>query len=184
MSLRLFAAISIPDDVAVRLELLQRDVFGVRWRERDALHLTLAFYGDVGVPVARELDELIAQTRVAPFELMLEGVGWFGRKQPTSLWAGVSPSPALERLAKDCERAGRQLELDMPHRTFRPHVTLAYCSGTNVNEAAAFQQDMREFRAEAFTVTQFELYSSHRTNGQNRYDEEATYPLTAQSSAG
>lgn len=177
MTLRLFAAISLPDEVADRLELLQRDIHGTQWREREALHLTLAFYGDVSVPTAKELDELIAQIRLAPFELSLAGVGWFGRKEPTALWADVKPSEPLLKLASRCERAGRSLGLELPSRTYRPHVTLAYCGGTSVQEAAAYQNEMRGFRTEAFTVEQFELYSSHRTRGQNRYDEEATYPL-------
>ena len=179
MTLRLFAAISIPADVAARLEMLQRDIRGARWRERDALHLTLAFFGDVSVPTARELDELLAQVRQAPFEVALEGVGWFGRKEPTAIWADVAVSEPLIKLAKCCEQAGRSLGLEQPRRPFRPHVTLAYCNGTGLHEAAAFQHEMREFRTETFAVSQFELYSSHRTRGQNRYDEEATYPLLA-----
>lgn len=177
MTLRLFAAIALPEDMLDRLDLLQRDIHGAQWRERDALHLTLTFFGDVSVPVARELDEMIAQIRSAPFDLALEGVGWFGRKEPTALWAGVAPSEPLVKLAHRCERAGRSLGLDLPGRTYRPHVTLAYCAGTSLREAAGYQHEMREFRTEPFTVEQFELYSSHRTRGQNRYDEEATYPL-------
>lgn len=179
MTLRLFAAISIPDDVAARLEILQRDIHGAYWRERDALHLTLAFFGDVSIPVARELDDLLAQLRYAPFDIALDGVGWFGRKEPTAIWADVAESEPLAKLARDCERIGRSLGIELPRRQFRPHVTLAYCNGTSLKEAAAFQHEMRVFRTEPFTVPQFELYSSHRTRGQNRYDEEATYPLWA-----
>ncbi len=178
MTLRLFTAVSLPDDIAERLEMLQCDVPGAQWRERDNLHLTLAFFGDVGVPIARELDEQLAEIHASRFEVSLESVGWFGRKAPTALWAGVAENKELRLLARRCEMVGRSLGLDMPRRPYKPHVTLAYCNGASLEAASAFQHAMREFRTEPFSVAQFELYSSRRTRGQNRYEEEATYPLS------
>lgn len=177
MLLRLFTAISLPDDVLDRLTTLERDLYGASWRDRDGLHLTLAFYGDLDHAAARELDTELAGVRAAPLTLSLDGIGWFGRKEPTSVWAGVAPNPDLQRLAHACERAGRRLGIDIQPRTYRPHVTLAYCRGTSLTEVGAYQNAMREFRTDAFEVSQFELYSSHQTKSQNRYDEEATYPL-------
>ena len=43
--IRLFTALSIPDDVADTLERRQSGLPGAKWRARDQLHLTLAFYG-------------------------------------------------------------------------------------------------------------------------------------------
>ncbi len=177
MTLRLFTAIDIPDEVAARLEPLQRDVPGARWRKRENFHLTLQFLGDLSEPVARELDEELALIRLAPFEVSLSGVGFFGRREPTSLWAGVAPCPELEGLAAKIGRTARRLGVEMESRKYTPHVTLAYCQNTMLEEAAAFQQMYSDFRTEPFWVEQYALYSSHRTKSQSRYDEEATYPL-------
>ncbi len=177
MLLRLFTAISLPDEVLDRLTMLEGDLYGASWRDRDALHLTLAFYGDLDHAAARELDTELAAIRAAPLTLSLDGIGWFGRREPTAVWAGVAPNAELGQLAHACERAGRRLGIDMPRRPYRPHVTLAYCRGTSLTEVGAYQNEMREFRTEPFEVSQFELYSSHQTKSQNRYDEEATYPL-------
>ncbi len=177
MLLRLFTAISLPDEVLDRLIMLEGDLYGASWRDRDALHLTLAFYGDLDHAAARELDAELAVIRAAPLTLSLDGIGWFGRREPTAVWAGVAPNAELRQLAHACERAGRRLGIDMPRRPYRPHVTLAYCRGTSLTEVGAYQNGMREFRTEPFEVSQFELYSSHPTKSQNRYDEEATYPL-------
>lgn len=178
MTLRLFSAILVPPSLGERLLLLRRDLPGVRWREQESFHITLAFFGEVEHETARELDELLAAHTSPPLSLRLEGIGWFGRKEPTAIWAGVAANEGLNRLAAMCERAARHLGLDMPRRKYSPHVTLGYCAGAELAEIGAYQNAMRDFRTEAFEVQQFELYSSHRTGGQNRYDEEATYPLT------
>lgn len=179
--LRLFAAVSLPDPVIDRLLLLRRDLSGVRWRERDTFHLTLAFFGELTHEQARDLDELLAEINAAPFEVELEGVGWFGRRDPSAVWAGVASNEPLTRLATACARVGTALGLEPQNRRYRPHVTLGYCHGADIAEIGAYQNALREFRTGSFIVDQFELYSSHRTRGQNRYEEEATYPLWASS---
>ena len=45
--IRLFTALSMPDDVADVLERRQSGLPGAKWRSRDQLHLTLAFYGEI-----------------------------------------------------------------------------------------------------------------------------------------
>ena len=45
--IRLFTALSIPEDVAETLARRQSGLPGANWRSRDQLHLTLAFYGDL-----------------------------------------------------------------------------------------------------------------------------------------
>ena len=47
MSLRLFAALSIPDHVAERLLPLMKGIGGANWRPRENLHLTLRFFGEL-----------------------------------------------------------------------------------------------------------------------------------------
>ena len=56
--IRLFTALSIPDDVADTLERRQSGLPGAKWRTRDQLHLTLAFYGEVE---ERRADDLAAE---------------------------------------------------------------------------------------------------------------------------
>src|SRR5262249_7785653 len=71
MSLRLFAALEIPDDVAERLLALMKGVSGASWRPRENLHLTLRFFGEVQEPVADEIDAALGEIAIrhAPFEL-------------------------------------------------------------------------------------------------------------------
>lgn len=180
MSLRLFAALDIPDEVAQRLLALMRGVPGAKWRPRDNLHLTLRFFEEVPEPVADDLDAALDEIarETAPFAVQLKGAGFFGGDDPHALWVGVAPSDALNVLAGRCERAARRAGLKAEARKFTPHVTLAYLSGTVLERVIAFEKRLALFESEAWDVDCFFLLSSHtRRNAPSLYGEEAAYPL-------
>jgi RNA 2',3'-cyclic 3'-phosphodiesterase len=180
MTLRLFAALALPDDIAARLLALMKGVPGAHWRPRENLHLTLRFFGAVAEPVADELDaELAAIADVsAPFELQLKGAGSFGGADPHALWVGTRDSAPLEKLAAQCERAARRAGLKPEPRKFKPHVTLAYLSGAPLDRVQAFEARLGLFETADFWVESIGLYSSFtRTSAPSLYRLEADYPL-------
>ncbi|MGQ0533899.1 MAG: RNA 2',3'-cyclic phosphodiesterase [Caulobacteraceae bacterium] len=180
MSLRLFAAIALPDHVAERLLALMKGVPGAKWRPRDNLHLTLRFFGEVAEPVAEDLDaELDAATRgSAPFELRLKGAGSFGGADPHALWIGAAESEPLRQLAAACEKAARRVKLKPEPHKFTPHVTVAYLRGASLDRMQAFEQRLGLFEAPPFLVQSFGLYSSVTRKGvPSLYRLEAEYPL-------
>jgi 2'-5' RNA ligase len=184
MSLRLFAAIPIPESIADRLSALESEIPGARWRTAEQYHLTLRFFGEIDEAVARDLDGELGEIVEAPFEIRLAGAGSFGGREPTALWAGVEAPPDLARLAAQCEKAARRAGLEPESRKYRPHVTLAYCYGTSDHDAALFQQDVGDFRTESFWVDHFVMYSSQSTKSGSFYREEAVYPLTGVQTGG
>jgi len=177
MSLRLFAALPVPEEIADRLAALEVDVPGASWRDTEQYHLTLRFFGEIDEALARDLDHELGLIAEPPFEMRLAGAGSFGGREPTALWAGVEAPPALARLAAACERAAQRAGLPPEPRRFKPHVTLAYCHGTSDRDAADFQQFAAGFRTDPFWVDHFILYSSRATRSGSRYVDEAVYPL-------
>ncbi|MES1200484.1 MAG: RNA 2',3'-cyclic phosphodiesterase [Pseudomonadota bacterium] len=181
MSLRLFAAIALPEDVAGRLLALQRGVPGAKWRPRENLHLTLRFFGETPEPTADELDALLAEVgqRTAPFTLQLKAAGSFGKQDPHTLWIGAVETPQLMHLASACERAARRAGLKPETRKFTPHVTLAYLGGAPLDRVQAFETRLGLFQAPPFIVDRFGIYSSWpKKTGPNLYQLEAEYPFT------
>lgn len=178
MSLRLFVAIPIPEDIAERLLTLEADVPGASWRLAEHYHLTLRFLGEIDEAQARDVDDELGRIVAAPFELALAGAGSFGGKEPSALWAGVDAPPDLARLAASCESAVRRAGLAPEPRKYKPHVTLAYCHGTTDVEVARFLERTGDFRTETFWVDHFCTYSSRATRSGSVYVEEAVYPLT------
>ncbi|MBC7770289.1 MAG: RNA 2',3'-cyclic phosphodiesterase [Phycisphaerales bacterium] len=180
MSLRLFAAIALPDHIAERLTVLMRDVPGARWRPRENLHLTLRFFGEVQEPIADDIDaELSAiADQTAPFELRLKAAGSFGGADPHALWIGAAGSEPLKKLAADIERAARRCGLKPEPHKFTPHVTLAYLANAPLGGVQAFESRLGLFETPPFRVESFGLYASWvRKSAPSLYRLEADYPL-------
>ena len=177
MSLRLFLAVPIPESIADRLLTLAADVPGASWRSAEQYHLTLRFIGDVNEAIARDIDTELGRIIAAPFAIALSGVGSFGGREPSALWAGVSAPPDLARLGGACESAIRACRLAPERRSYRPHVTLAYLNGASDHDVAHFLSDAAEFRTAPFQVDHFCMYASRATRAGSYYTQEAVYPL-------
>jgi 2'-5' RNA ligase len=176
--IRLFAALSLPPEIAAGLVRRQGGVDTARWRPPEALHITLRFFGDIREDVARDLDAELTEVSVRPFEIELAGVGAFGEGRDIhAIWAGVSQTPALSRLARACERAARAVGLKPESRRYRPHVTLAYLRHADPADVAAWIQANNLVKSPPILIDRFGLYSSRQSKEGSFYRLEAEYPL-------
>lgn len=177
--IRLFAAVEVPPEIAEGLARRQQGLPAARWRPAEALHITLRFFGEMREETAAELDEALAEIRAEPFELALTGAGCFGEAEAIrAVWAGVEPSPALERLAARCEAAARRVGIKDESRPYRPHVTLAYLRRPDPTRVAAWIADHNLLHSPTFQVSAFGLYSSWLSKEGSRYELERDYPLS------
>ena len=174
---RLFSGIELPESVRSHLGDLQQPLPGAKWVNDDDLHITLRFAGDIEGRTVRELQDALAEIEADAFELRLEGLGAFGGNDPHTLWAGVSPNPLLDALARANERAARAAGLPPETRNYKPHVTLARLRGTPAELVARYLGRIGAFRSEPFQVSEFVLFSSRPKVGGGPYVVEAAYPL-------
>jgi 2'-5' RNA ligase len=178
MSHRLFAALPVPDAVAERLLPLRTDLFGARWRQRDHFHITLHFYGSVEIEMAEEIAQALEQVSQPMMQLQVDGVGWFGRKEPHLIHARIASDPALDELAEDCRRIARRLGLKTEARAFRPHITLAYCHHTPLVDVMTWSETYQTLKTSPFMADEFHLYESFTgSRRQSRYQVQASYRL-------
>ena len=175
--IRLFVALSIPDDVRARLILLQSGLRGARWRPPENFHLTLSFIGEVDEPLMADLALALNAIDAPGFALTLAGCGQFGDKRPRAVWAGVRASEPLLHLQQKVERAAIEAGLEPDARKFTPHVTLAYFSGAKAGDVAGFTAQHSLFEAPAFPVDAFHLYSSRLGHGGGVYRIEQSFAL-------
>ncbi len=176
--IRLFAALPIPQEIGQALARRQTGVEGARGRPLEALHVTLRFFGELREDVARDLDAELAGVRGRPFDLELAGAGSFGDGPDIhAIWAGVTESEPLTRLAKACETAARRAGLKPESRHYRPHVTLAYLRHADPVEVARWIQANNLMKSPPIRVERFGLYSSFLGSEQAHYRLEAEYPL-------
>lgn len=176
---RLFAALPVPPEISGPLRKLQKDLPGASWRPEENFHVTLCFYGEVNEARARDLDEILGEIDADAFDLRVEGMGWFGRREPSAVWARIGESDELRALASQCERAARRLGIALEKHPFTPHITLAYLHGTPLETARDWAQARLNHRSDPFRARQFHLYASvpRRGGGPSRYDPMADYPL-------
>jgi 2'-5' RNA ligase len=144
----------------------------------DNFHLTLAFLGEVDRHGFNAAVDALSDIEAPAFDLRLSGVGFFGDKRPTALWAGVEKSPALRHLQSKTETMLRRSGFNLERRRFTPHVTLAYLKSVPQSVAAQYCTEHGLFSCGPFPVQDFLLYSSRLGGETSHYEIEASYALS------
>lgn len=89
----------------------------------DALHITLAFLGEVAENRLPELHEIAAAVELPKAQVQLDRVGFWNHNHV--LWAGSKePAPVLEKLAADLQKTLVEAGFLGEVKPFVPHVTL------------------------------------------------------------
>lgn len=176
---RLFVAIRPPESVRNQLLDLMEGVHGARWQDEDQLHLTLRFIGEVDRHVADDIAHALGAIRHPPFELALSGLGTFDRRrQPVTLWAGVTPHEPLKVLHKKIDQAVQRAGVEPDHRAYLPHITLARL-GRSIGPIASLLESAGGLSGPTFAVDNFRLYESHLSAQGAIYTVVERYPLNA-----
>lgn len=135
--MRLFVAIAPPAAVLDELDSLAGPLRpgreDLRWTNREAWHVTLAFLGQVDESAATRLLHRLenAARRHHVFRLAFAGAGAFPTPARANvLWSGISGDRgALAHLAESVAAGASRAGAPPPDRgrRFRPHLTLARC---------------------------------------------------------
>ncbi len=176
--MRLFVALTLPDQVRLRLSHLCYGLPGARWVAQENFHVTLRFIGEVDGGAMEDIDAALAAIRAPGFEIEVAGVGHFGSVgKVRSIWAGIKPVPALQHLHKKIESAVVRAGAEPDGQRFRPHVTLTRSNVTQLGKLQDFLAEHSLFRSGRFPITHFTLFSSF-TGGEGAiYRAEESYAL-------
>ena len=136
-SFRAFIAVVPPKSIRAELGALVRRLRNldtkddVRWVTPDAMHITLAFLGQLeeskAAPLTSALEEAVADN--AAFELSIGRLGTFGERRRRGgaqvIWAGLEGDVvALGELHERVSGAVGHVGLRVESRGFQPHFTL------------------------------------------------------------
>jgi RNA 2',3'-cyclic 3'-phosphodiesterase len=186
--MRLFVAIAPPPAVLDELDALAAPLRtarpDLRWTNREAWHVTLAFLGQVDPSAAARLLPRLerAARRHRRFRLAFSGAGAFPAPGRASvLWGGLSGDrAALARLAQSVAAGASRAGAPPPdhRRRFRPHLTLARCPvPADVTEVVAA---LAGHRGQPWTADRIHLIRSRLgATGQPRYATLGSWPLRA-----
>jgi 2'-5' RNA ligase len=176
--IRLFVAIPLPGSVKDQIALLAGGVPGAKWTDRDNMHLTLRFIGEVAENRMADIHHGLSRVRHPPFEIAVAGIGTFKQgRNATLLWVGVDRNDALHQLHDKIEQALKREGVESDGRRYSPHITLARLQRAPEARLAAFVAAYNLFRLPPFAVQSFVLFSSFLSSSRAIYTEEAEYPL-------
>ena len=133
-TLRLFAAIAIPERVREEMARIQGELRpltapgDVRWTKPEQLHLTLNFFGDVPANAVEALKKSMAEAcaGVRPFHLRARGIGFFpDSRSPRVIWVGFEGDEnGLSDLQTRVDRAFAPFAEKPGAEKFLAHATL------------------------------------------------------------
>ncbi|TNE35294.1 MAG: RNA 2',3'-cyclic phosphodiesterase [Alphaproteobacteria bacterium] len=176
--MRLFVAISLPDEIKENISYLRGGIPDARWIAAENSHVTLAFIGEVQSPMMQDISLALGRIRHPAFEMNIEGVGVFGsNKRPRILWAGVRNIDSINLLHKKIVTAIEGVGASVDDRRFRPHITLARVHNSPYERVRNFLTDHALFRTETIPVDGFALFSSHLSSTSAIYQEEVAFDL-------
>ena len=179
--MRAFVAIDLPDPVISALEALQEILPLGKPVEPEQMHLTLAFLGEQPDDLIEAAHHALGGIRFPAFEMQLSGLGTFGNREPTVLWAGIKDATQVKALHDRILPALHGAGLPLEHRRFRPHVTLARFERSGLPEherLARFLSKWEGFPSPPFMVEDFALWRSTLRPKGAIHDELARYALT------
>lgn len=159
---RLFVAVELPGPIRAELARLQDESEGIAWSPPGQFHLTLRFLGDVTPDRREALEGRLAQVRVEPFILPVEGVGAFPPKGPPRVvWMGTGHGhPRLFQLRQQVDDAVLAAGLDVDVRTFHAHVTLGRCGSDAAPAVKRWLLRHEQAVGAPFRVDHFALFAS------------------------
>jgi 2'-5' RNA ligase len=170
ISVRLFVALDIPEDVRAALRAfvapLRQVAPAARWTRTEGQHVTLKFLGNVGEEKLEAIRSVLSPLRSPePVRTIFRGANFFpNARRPRVFWAGVESSENLAMLAADVEGAMVAAGFAPEQRPFRPHLTLARFpeakSSAPLLQALENRKD-GEPDFGAASASEFFLYQSH-----------------------
>jgi len=131
--------------------------------ERENIHVTLKFLGNVSVARLEEVRSALAQVTFPPFSLEIKGTGAFPNlKRMNVVWVGIGEGwSQVELIYEQTEKALHQLGFSRETRAFSPHITVARVkSGQKRDEIAAFLGHLSDESFGTFVVGNVRLKQS------------------------
>ncbi|MDG6912965.1 MAG: RNA 2',3'-cyclic phosphodiesterase, partial [Nitrososphaerota archaeon] len=182
--MRLFVALELPGTVLDALTRFQGDLAAtgsdLKLVERENLHFTVKFLGEVSEAVAAEAKSRLAALTLKGADVELGGVGAFpDERRPRVVWAGVSEEHRhlIAPMAREVIAALQGLG-ESDTRPFQAHVTLARVrSPRNAGELTALIRGSSQVAFGHAKLTELKLKSSRLTPAGPVYSDVGVYQL-------
>jgi RNA 2',3'-cyclic 3'-phosphodiesterase len=141
MKIRSFIALEIPDDALSEILKIRDEKTGnvknIRWEEKEKLHLTLKFLGDINSDMigaySKSLENII--NSYESLNLSFSEFGVFKRRDEYKiLWIGLKDNQLLSKMIDEIESSFAEFGFEKERRNFKSHITLLRFRGYEDSE--------------------------------------------------
>jgi len=160
--MRVFVALELPENIKNEIIKLQREIEKLNLMkgkliEKENLHLTLKFLGEIGNDKVREIENKLKKIRFNKFEVELDKIGVFSENFIRIVWVSLSGEKLFE-LQKAIDDILESI-FDREER-FMAHITVA--RPKSVNNKSKFIEEIKKvkFDNKKFLVDRVYLKSS------------------------
>jgi len=140
--------------------------------ERENIHLTLKFLGNVSSSRLSEVKTSLHQLAFPAFTMEIKGAGAFPNlNHMTVIWVGVNEGwSQVEQIYEHVEKLLSPLGFRKENRPFSPHITIARVrSGRKRDETANFLQQLNDESFGSFIVDKVRLKQSILSSSGPKY---------------
>ncbi|AGK60507.1 2-5 RNA ligase [Archaeoglobus sulfaticallidus PM70-1] len=135
--MRLFVAVDLSENVREEVYRLTRSFTpfnGVKTVEKENLHITLKFLGEVKESKLNKITEKLGEIDFEKFELSFRGIGFFPNiSRMRVIWVGVKDDSKINILAEEVEKRLAELKFKRENR-FKAHATIARIKRLNPSD--------------------------------------------------
>jgi len=180
--IRLFVALNIPEAVKVRLQEICFELADssskLRWEDKEKIHLTLKFIGEIedsfSDPIIEEINFI---KNYHSFNCKITKFGFFyGNDFASILWAGIETDNSIFKLADELNKRLEKFGIEAEKRKFKAHLTLLrlkYDPGKEfIERFINYKVSNLLFKADEIALIKSEL---HRSG--SKYTKLKTYEL-------
>ena len=123
--MRTFLSLDLPENVKDEIVKIQdiikkEDLFHGKYTEKENLHLTLKFLGEIDEETVVKVKETLEKVKVNSFEASITQVGVFSPEQVRIVWLKLDDADALQKEIDNTLR-----DLFPPEQRFMGHITIA-----------------------------------------------------------
>ena len=178
-------AIEVPGGVLDSLVTFQQELLAtgadLKLVERENLHFTVKFLGEISDPLVKETDSRLGGLSLKSARVEVRGAGAFPSPgRPRVVWAGVAPKhealvePIAEKVIRALEGVGQRDD-----RPFSPHITLCRVrSGRNARQLGELLRGNSNRSFGELELSELKLKSSVLTPSGPIYRDVGVYRLS------
>ncbi|MBU1098906.1 MAG: RNA 2',3'-cyclic phosphodiesterase [Bacteroidetes bacterium] len=169
MTSRLFISLEIPEYIQEEIIKLRQEIYGVgaeriRWEEKEKLHLTLKFLGEIDSTLESQICSALhtVSSKYQSLHLEFSKFGLFLRSGiPSILWVGIKNNDLLLKLQRDIDNQLSRLNIKKDKRKFSAHITILRLKGKEnmeqINNFMDYSLENYNFTASKITLMKSQL---------------------------